>query len=107
MPIEQEPIKIVIPVEEDAPEEYGAAGESSAPIMKPEQSSSNVTGALNQTGREFVDRARTAWESEQRRQAELVARAGARHGASVAKAGVRRGLNWLSARLAALAGRLE
>ena len=94
MPIEQEPIKIVIPVEEE-------------PALKPEQSGANVGNTLSRTSNELAVRARTVWESEQRRHTEAMARAGARHGASAAKAGLVRGLNWLSARLSHWASRMD
>lgn len=94
MPIEQEPIKIVIPVEEE-------------PAMKPEQPGARVGDSVSQTGHELATRARAAWDSEQRRQTEAIARAGAHRGAQAAKAGLIRGLHWLSARISSLASRLE
>lgn len=93
MPIEQEPIKIEIPVEDE-------------PAMKPEQHGSGVGATVSETSRQLATRARVAWDSEQRRQSEAVVRAGAKQGAAVAKVGLIKGLHWLSARLSDLANRL-
>lgn len=95
MPIEQEPIKIEIPVEEDelvhVPERRRPGG---------------LTGRqLRETGREVGEKARAAWQSEKRRQAQAAARAGLRTGARASRVGLVRGLNWLSKRLGDLAER--
>lgn len=96
MPIEQEPIKIVIPVEEE-----------DTPPMRPEGSRPGVTQNLTHTSQQVAQRARSAWESEQRKQAQALAAAGAKRGARLAQSGLVRGLHWLSARLSDLATRLE
>ncbi len=93
MPIEQEPLKIEIPLEDE-------------PAMKPQQHGAGVSATVTDTSRQLATRARTAWDSEQRRQSEAVVRAGAKHGAAAAKVGLIRGLHWLSARLSDLASRL-
>lgn len=95
MPIEQEPIKIEIPVEED---ELIHVPERRRP--------SGPTGRqLRETGREMGEKARAAWESEKRHQAQAAARAGLRTGARASRIGLVRGLNWLSKKLDHLAER--
>lgn len=94
MPIQQEPLKIEIPAEEES-------------AMVPEQSRPGVTTTITQTGQQVTDKARAAWESEQRRQAQAIAEAGARKGAAAARTGMVRGLTWLSAQLTLLAKKLE
>ena len=95
MPIEQEPIKIVIP---DEDEEV---------VMQPESSRPGLSDTLTSTGREVAGRARNAWESEQRRQASAVAEAGLRKGAEMGQSGLVKGLNWLSDKLAELAQKIN
>ncbi len=96
MPIEQEPLKIVIPVEDE-----------DEMVMQPESSRPGLSGTLSNTGRDVADRARAAWESEQRHQAQAAAEAGLRKGAELGQSGLVKGLNWLSDKLAELADRLN
>jgi len=96
MPIEQEPIKIIIPVEEE-----------DETVMRPETSRPGITNTLHNTRRDVAERARTAWESEQRRLAQAGAEAGLRRGAELGQTGLVKGLNWLSDKLAELANRLN
>ena len=95
MPIEQEPIKIVIPVEEEET------------VLRPETSRPGIADSITTTGRDVAGRARTAWESEQRRQAQAVAEAGLRKGAQVGQSGLVKGLNWLSDKLAEIATKIN
>lgn len=96
MPIEQEPIKIIIPVEDE-----------DEMVHRPETSRPGITNTISNTGRDVADRARTAWESEQRLMAQAAAGAGLRKGAELGQTGLVKGLNWLSDKLAELADRLN
>lgn len=105
MSFQQEPIKIEIPVEEEEPvfvPERGASGGVAA---------GDAAQRVGEGAKQAAARARAAWESERRKeaQARLVkgARYGARRGAHVSRSGLARGLNWLSARLAGLAERFS
>jgi hypothetical protein len=90
---EQEPIKIEIPVEEEPV------------VMLPERQRA-ATGERLAAGMErMTARARAAWESEKREQAQEQLEAGLRRGARSSQTGVARGLRWLSRQLACLAER--
>lgn len=95
MPIEQEPIKIKIPVEEDELIHVPERRHPTGPTRR----------RLRETGKEMGEQARKAWESEKRRQAQAAARAGLRTGARASRTGLVRGLNWLSKKLGDLAER--
>lgn len=96
MPIEQEPIKIIIPVEDEDEQ-----------VLRPETSRPGITDSISTTGRDLSDRARTAWESEQRRHAQAMAEASIRKGAEIGQTGLVKSLNWLSDKLAELANRIN
>jgi hypothetical protein len=91
---EQEPIKIEIPVEEEPV------------ILVPERERAAAGERLAAGVERMTDRARAAWESEKREQAQERLEAGLRHGARSSQKGVVRGLRWLSQQLACLAARL-
>ena len=97
MPIEQEPIKIEIPVEEDEV------------VMVPERSSPDAAQRVSAGAQHMAMRARDTWQSEKRRQTQAVVqrnlRRGLRRGGRVSRVGLVRGLDWLSDRLAKLAER--
>lgn len=95
MPIEQEPIKIEIPVEED----------ELVHLPERRRPGSLTSRRLRETGREVGAKARAALQSEKRRQAQAAARAGLRTGARASRIGLVRGLNWLSKKLDDLAER--
>lgn len=94
MPIEQEPIKIVI---EEEPPMVAERGQSRA---------SNATAQLGRASRHVADSAQRAWDSDQRREAQAKVAAGTRRGVKVGRRGLGYGLNWLSAKLAVLAEKL-
>ena len=93
MVIEQEPIKIEIPVEEDEV------------VMVPERSSPDAAQRVSAGAQHMAMRARDTWQSEKRRQTQALVQRSLRQGGSVSRVGLVRGLNWLSDRLAKLAER--
>ena len=93
MVIEQEPIKIEIPVEEDEV------------VMVPERSSPDAAQRVSAGAQHMAMRARDTWQSEKRRQTQALVQRSLRRGGSVSRVGLVRGLNWLSDRLAQLAER--
>ncbi len=93
MVIEQEPIKIEIPVEEDEV------------VMVPERSSPDAAQRVSAGAQHMAMRARDTWQSEKRRQTQALVQRSLRRGGSVSRVGLVRGLNWLSDRLAKLAER--
>ena len=93
MPIEQDPIKIEIPVEEEEV------------VHVPETRESDLAERLDDAGRRVVSRARDAWESDERQRAQESLQTGLRQGARISRYGLVRGLNWLSARLQGVAER--
>ena len=100
MPIEQEPIKIEIPVEEDEV------------VLVPERRGTDVAQRLEAGARrsaagarQGAERAREVWQSERREQVQAGIVGGLRRGARVSRLGLVHGLKWLSARLAGAAER--
>lgn len=93
MPIEQEPIKIDIPVEEDEV------------VFVAERRRRDVVERVEDGTRRAVERGREVWQSERRRQVKRSVATGVRHGVRASRVGLARGLNWLSARLAGAAER--
>lgn len=93
MPIEQEPIKIEIPVEEEEV------------VLVAEKRRRDVAERMGTGAQRLVDRGREVWESERRRQAKRRMAGGLRRGVKASRVGLVRSLNWLSARLAGAAER--
>ena len=100
MPIEQEPIKIEIHVEEEEV------------VMLPERSSPDAaqrvragTERLSASAQRAAARAREAWESEKREHVQARVKSGLQRGGKISQAGLMCGLSWLSNRLARLAER--
>ena len=89
---EQTPLKIVIEDE---------------PVMQPERSRPGLTTTLATTSQQLSGRAKAAWQSEQRKQAQNLAHAGLHKGATIARQTAGRGLRWLSLKLAKAAERLS
>lgn len=90
MPIEQEPIKIEIPVEEEEV------------VHVPERRRGGGPGRqLRQTTR----RAREAWHGERRQRLQAGLNTGVRAGLRLSRVGLVRGLSWMSGRLQDLAER--
>lgn len=97
MPIEQEPIKIVIPVEEEETVMVAERGRGAL---------ATTTSGLGKASRRAAGTAQRAWQSDQRRQAQASVAAGTRRGVKAGRRGLGYGLNWLSVRLARLAKKL-
>lgn len=88
---QQPPIKIVIEDE---------------PVMQPERSRPGLTTTLTSTSQQLSGRAKAAWQSEQRKQAQTLVSTGLHKGAKIARQTTGRGLRWLSLQLAKMAERL-
>ena len=89
---EQTPIKIII--EDEA-------------VMQPERSRPGLTTTLATTSQQLSGRAKAAWQSEQRKQAQALAHTGLHKGATLVRQTTGRGLRWLSLQLAKAAERLS
>lgn len=87
----QTPLKIVIEDE---------------PVLQPERSRPGLTTTLATTGQQLSGRAKAAWQSEQRKQAQSLAARGVHSGIATARLATGRGLRWLSLKLANMAERL-
>lgn len=77
------------------------------PVMQPERSRPGLTTTLTTTSQQLSGRAKAAWQSEQRQQAQNLARTGLHKGAAIARQASGRGLRWLSLQLAKVAERLS